>query len=76
MGGNRRLAYLVTALIMIVLSAGFFVFLGYADEHKYDPGFDWVSGSTMQMGAVVMLGFFVFGLLCAIAGLREKPADD
>jgi succinate dehydrogenase hydrophobic anchor subunit len=75
MGGSRRLAFLVTSLILFMMGAALLTFLSYADEHKYEPAFDWVSGASMQTLAFMMLIIFVFALLFAIAGVREKPNE-
>jgi succinate dehydrogenase hydrophobic anchor subunit len=70
---SNRFVFLVSALILIVASAVLFFFLAYADAHKYEDGFDWVSSRTMQPLSLAMLGAFVAGLVLAVAGLLQRP---
>ena len=68
-----RLALLISALISIVISVVMAMALSYADEHKYEPGFEWVSSGSMQPLALLMFGAFVGGLVMLVVGLRRKP---
>ena len=69
----NRLALLISALISIVISVVMALALSYADEHKYEPGFEWVGSSSMQPLAMLMFGAFVGGLVLLVVGLRRKP---
>ena len=72
---SRRLVLLTSALVSIVVSVLLFFFLSYADSRKYEPEYEWVSSSTMQPLALVGVGAFVLGLVLAISGLLQKPAE-
>ena len=59
----------------IVIAALLLSFLSYADAHKYEPEYEWVSSSSMQPLALLMLGAFVAGLLLTVSGLMQKPRE-
>ena len=67
-----RLKCLVSSLILLVISVLLMMFLSYADTHKYEPRFDWVSSSTMQPLAFVAFSAFAGGIVLAVAGVARK----
>lgn len=72
---SSRLVLLASALVSIIVSILLYFFLAYADAHKYDNEFDWVSSGTMQPLSLVMLGAFVVGLALAVAALLQRPSQ-
>ena len=62
-------------MLSVAVSALLFLFLSYADTHKYEDGFDWVSSGTMQPLALVMVAAFVLGMALTVVGLLQKPLE-
>ncbi len=69
---RKRMVLLLTALGLIVFSIALFQFLAYADAHKFDQGFDWLSSGLMRPAAIVMSTVFLLGLALAAVSLLQR----
>ncbi len=70
-----RFVLLIIALLLIVGAVVLGLSISYLLDHKYDQGFDWVSGGVIQPMAIAALGAFVLGIAFMISGVFYREAQ-